>query len=470
MDTGMPRPAGDTRSDQEGFIIIEVLVSAIILAIVAGAVLTLITATTRSAASERDRATAYGLAQEAQARMRSMRISSLKNLEPVSETIGGTTFFVTSKGMFVNNTTGTASCSGAGATADYVELTSTVSSPSLPHPVSIHSIVSPSNESLDPSHGTFAFQTTDASGKPLAGVVFSGTGAGNFNGETNEEGCVTFADIPAGNYQVTTSSAGRINPEGLTNPTLGIGVEASGTTQHAFSFGYPGSVEAGFVYLEPKTNALTGASIDSMELFNAENEQKTLTYGVPGGTPTFVPKPLLDTNGLYPFKTPYAVYAGSCTSNNPDPEKKGLNPAAIGNAAVVAGGTLKLPTIQVPALNVSVTYESKLQKGAKIVVTDTKCQYNTQNVKRTFTTDELGHIVAAGNTAEELKKAEEAKTEAVGLPYGEYTVCASIKFTVTSRGRTVTEYRRAEKTVSVKSLTSAPVQALTLTTSTSECS
>ena len=35
---------------EDGFILIEVLVSAVILAIVAGAVLTLITATTRSAA------------------------------------------------------------------------------------------------------------------------------------------------------------------------------------------------------------------------------------------------------------------------------------------------------------------------------------------------------------------------------------------------------------------------------------
>ena len=57
---------------EDGFILIEVLVSAVILAIVAGAVLTLITAATRSAASTRNHSTAYGLAQEDQARMQEL--------------------------------------------------------------------------------------------------------------------------------------------------------------------------------------------------------------------------------------------------------------------------------------------------------------------------------------------------------------------------------------------------------------
>src|ERR1700761_1532627 len=107
----MRRPAGDIHGDQEGFIIIEVLVSAIILALVAGAVLTLITATTRSAASQRDRSVAYDLAQSDQARLRTMRITALKELDQLNEkeaglhakgtVIGGTEYKVESKGVFV---------------------------------------------------------------------------------------------------------------------------------------------------------------------------------------------------------------------------------------------------------------------------------------------------------------------------------------------------------------------------------
>jgi type II secretory pathway pseudopilin PulG len=438
---------------EDGFILIEVLVSALILAIVAGAVLTLITATTHSAASERDRSEAYGLAQEDQARLRTERISNLKELggptATHSKTVGGATFYVESRGEFVNNTTGTSSCSGEGATADYVELTSTVSSPTLRTPVAIHSIVSPSNESLDPRHGTFAFQAKNAAGEPLAGVSFSGTGAGNFNRSSNEEGCATFADIPAGNYQVTTSANGLVNPEGKTNPTLEIGVEASATQQHVFTFDRPGEIQATFFYKEPNgTEALAG--IDSMELFNSENEQKAITFGTPGGAMAST----LKDPSAYPFKTPYAVYAGSCTSNNPDPEKKGINTTAIANVAVTSG-SLSKPRIQVPTLNVVVTDENNKLEGARVVVTDKICQYNTVKVARTFTTDKVGHI--ATSTA--------PSTEAVGIPYGEYTVCASTPFTRRSGGKTITEYHRAEKTVSAKSFGAPALQSLALATS-----
>src|ERR1700742_2351833 len=112
MVTGMSRPAIDTRRDQDGFILIEVLVSAIILALVAGAVLTLITATTRSAANSRSHSVAYGLAQEDQARMRTLRLSTLKKYEfSQTPTIGGTEFKVDSKAFFVNSKSGTTSCS-----------------------------------------------------------------------------------------------------------------------------------------------------------------------------------------------------------------------------------------------------------------------------------------------------------------------------------------------------------------------
>src|ERR1700761_8953476 len=94
---------------EDGFILIEVLVSALILAIVAGAVLTLITATTRSAASTRNHSVAYDLAQEDQARLRTMRIAKLNHLDETSAQpiiVNGAAFRVHSTGVFVNNRAG----------------------------------------------------------------------------------------------------------------------------------------------------------------------------------------------------------------------------------------------------------------------------------------------------------------------------------------------------------------------------
>ena len=211
-------------SDQGGFILIEVLVSAVILALVAGAVLTLFSATTRSAASERDHSVAYGIAQEDQARLRSMRLSSLNRLaqtRPVS--LDGSTFTVESTGVFVNNETGSESCTQGSSSADYIRITSTVTGPGMVQPVVLQSIVSPSNGSLDPTHGTLSFNATNGAGQPLSGVSISGSGTANFNGSTDFTGCANFADLPAGNYKFTTSAAGMINMRGETSTTKEIG-------------------------------------------------------------------------------------------------------------------------------------------------------------------------------------------------------------------------------------------------------
>lgn len=427
---------------QEGFILIEVLVSALILAIVAGAVLTLITATTRSAASERNHSTAYALAQEDQARLRTMRIADLNRKSETREvTVGGTSFTVESEGVFVNNKTGTPSCTEGHDSADYVEITSRVSGPGLLNPVSLQSVVSPTSGSLDPSHGTLAVQVNNAAGEPISGVSIEGSGSRAFGGSTEASGCANFADLPSGNYAVKASAGGLITPTGETTWTKEqVGVPASGTQQLILHFDTPGSVTANFVYLEPGTGALTPAPVNAMELFNAENEGTAVTFGTPGGARAST----LKDASVYPFKTPYAVYAGSCASNNPDPESKGVNAAAIANVEVEPGGTVE-PTIQVPALDLAATYNGAPVAGAKVVVTDTRCKYNSVNLKRVFYTDEAGHI-APGLTG---------TSQAVGLPFGTYDICVSKLIGA--------YYRRAEASnVSVKSLGSAASTSLGL--------
>jgi type II secretory pathway pseudopilin PulG len=454
----MPTRARQTKAE-EGFILIEVLVSALILAIVAGAVLTLITATTRSAASERNHSTAYGLAQEDQARLRTMRISSLNHLEKTrEEKIGGTTFFVESKGVFVNNKSGTASCTEQNSSADYVEITSTVSSPTLLHPVTLQSVVSPSSGSLDPSHGTLSFQVNNARGEAVSGVSLISSGStnpGSFSGSSEASGCAIFADLPAGNYKVTATANGLITPEGSSTWTKEqVGVPASGTQQVLIHFDKAGTIAPSFVYKDPATGSLLPAPVDSMELFDSENEAKTITFG----TPTTVPRSSkLEDKVVYPFKTAYAVYAGSCTSNNPDPEGKKINEAAIASVAVAPGG-VSTPTVQVPALNLSITNSSgKAVKGAKVLLTDTACKYNSTNVKREFTTNKAGHIVNSGTELE-------TETQAVGLPFGTYDICVS----ATLNG---TEPRRAEASgVTVNNLGTAVTTALVFgTNNLSEC-
>ncbi len=398
---------------QEGFILIEVLVSALILAIVAGAVLSLLVATTRSAATERTHSVAYGLAQEDQARLRTMRISSLNGLNSAAEpvTIDGTTYTVRSEGQFVGNKSGAETCNGTDSPADYVKISSTVSSPAMRNPVVLRGIVAPSTGSLDPSHGTLAFGVTNAAGAPLSNVSISVSGPASFTAKSDENGCANFADIPAGNYKVTTSAGGLINPKGETTTMKEYGVPAAGTQAVTTRYDQAGSLPVEFKYRLTSTGALQTATADSIMVFNSETGATATAYGSPGGTRgTSISVP-----NLFPFKEKYAAYAGSCESNNPNPTGTEPGNPAIASVNVPPGGApTPTPVIVLPALNLKVTYNSAAVSGAKVTITDTKCPEPGTKVKRTYTTEANGQPSNSATGAAEL-----------GLPYGEYNVCAS---------------------------------------------
>ena len=125
----MTPPGRKPLHGEDGFALIEVFVSALILAIVAAGVLALLSATTRSAAAERNHSQAYALAQEDQARLRSISalVAQSPQIKNINEyTLGGTKFTVESTGVFVNNTKRSKpsqSCSGAETSKqDYVRI------------------------------------------------------------------------------------------------------------------------------------------------------------------------------------------------------------------------------------------------------------------------------------------------------------------------------------------------------------
>lgn len=448
----MPSRARKQESPAEdGFIIIEVLVSALILAIVAGAVLTLITATTRGAATQRDRAVAYDLAQADQARLRTLPISEISGNQAEKNTEhspNGTNYTVISERVYVNNKLGTVSCTGANTSPDYVQLTSTVSSASMLHPVVLQSVVSPSTGSLNGTYGNLAVSAVNALGEPVSGVSVT---VGTRSAISGAEGCANFASLPAKTYLVAYKGNGLITPEGLSEITRSVEVKG-GETKPAptISWDRPATLEPEFVYLEPGTGELRPAPVDSMSVANATSGQPTTVIGTPGVTTR---KAIQVDKAVYPFKSPseYTVYAGSCTSNNPG--TAGGNAVGL-YAAVVPPAAILKPQIHVPALELTVTNASgALAAGAKVTVTDSNsgCKFGGTSIKRTYTANAGGH----------LSNGATGPTEA-GLPYGIYTVCASLK--VGSAFQSITE-----KEVKVQNFTAGTTLPLKLKTGGSEC-
>jgi Tfp pilus assembly protein PilV len=435
-------------SDEDGFIIIEVLVSALILAIVAGAVLTLITATTRGAAVQRDRAVANDVAQADQSRLRDMPIYEINGNQPEDHNYSrnGMVFQVHSEREYVNNTLQTASCEPGTNTPDTVKLTSTVSWATTTHPVVLRSSVSPSTGSLNTANGTLQVPTKNAEGKPVSGVTVT---ANKRTATSGSEGCTNFVSMPAGPYEVLYNGHELINELGEKEPkqTVTVAGGKSPTQPNpVFRWDYPATIEANFTYLEPGTGAPRSAPVDSMYFVNSISGQPGRWTGSPGGVARSSTQ--IATN-VFPFKSSeYVAFAGSCATNNPGTSS--TNKVGLFSGEIAPKATVKL-ALRVPALELTVTTKSGKEgkegteqtvANAKVTLTDTKCKSGSTLVKRTYYTNMGGHLTSSqANVEAELKGSKGAAPTEAGVPFGAYSICASATIEKELRTATVTEQK-----------------------------
>jgi Tfp pilus assembly protein PilV len=155
----MRRIAGE----EGGIALIEVLVSAIVLVIVAAGAFTAFSAGTRATALERNRARANALAEQELERVRALRIGDLSSLN-LTRTLSadGTTYTINSLSQFLTEIATTSTCASGAGSRDYLRLTASVTWPNMgPHPaVTASTIVSPPSGSLVPNSGSLLINLT----------------------------------------------------------------------------------------------------------------------------------------------------------------------------------------------------------------------------------------------------------------------------------------------------------------------
>jgi Tfp pilus assembly protein PilV len=421
----------DLSAEQSGMTIIEVLVASILMVTISLGALAAIDAATRSTAQERNRAQAHGVAQADQARMRSMRISDLANLNQTrTVTEQGTNYTVVSRGEYVTDTTGTASCDEGTASADYIRITSTDTWPAIGSRPAVvtEGIVSPSSGSIASDRGALAIEVRDAQDNGIPGVPVSGSGAGSFSGTTGSTGCVIIGNLPEGDYTLSVSglASGLIDHDGNPPDNIPTSVIGQSTNTVVLQFAEPGSIPVSFTTRNSSGN-LVASQADSVIVFNT-GMSTPKTFGTPG-----TPATTITANNLFPFSSPDAVYAGTCQGDNPNPndDEPPPVPQAVADVIVPAGGSAPA-TIQLPALFITVRSGTSsfnpgsLVSGATVRVADQNCPDDpTTGFKRTFTTNSQGTLSNPG------------------FPYSDYEVCVGNS----SKHKTVTN-------VSVKNMTS----------------
>ena len=210
------------------------------------------------------------------------------------------------------------------------------------------------------------------------------------------------------------AAAGMVDPDGNAPAAQTVSVVDQATNTVNLQYDRPGSIQGINFRTRTYGGTLVTSTADTAVLSQSGMTQVKV-YGTPGGTrqTTFN----TGTN-LFPFTSPYTVYAGSCTANDPtaDPTATG----AYGSATVPAGGSANLASpgyVQLPSLLVTLwSGTSSVSPGTRVSGGDVTVQEVGSptgcGVTRTLTTstNTNGQVPVAGD---------------VGLPYGTYNVCAN---------------------------------------------
>jgi Tfp pilus assembly protein PilV len=432
--------------DQSGIALLEALVSALLLTIVAAGTFSYFSASTRATTQERHRARASSLAEADLERLRSMPVTCPKTAHtctysvasmvgtPQSKTVtqDGTVYTVVSRAQYQNDPSISTDCAAGAGSRDYIGVSSTVTWPDIGSrpPVTASSIVTPPSGSVVPNSGSLRINVVNAGGAGLSGVALTGSGIngtqGSFSGTTNTAGCVLWKNVPSGNYSLTVAgaAAGMVDKDGnLPNQpaTKQIGVVDQNSTTVDLVYDSPGSAAVSFK-TRNYSNQLVSANFDSMVFAQSGMSSGARLFSVSPAAGT------INATQLFPFTSSYSAFAGTCTGSstgapgdNPNPTSLVTPPApaAIPSFTVPAGGSSSPQTIQMPSLLLTVytgsTTTSARAPNATVKVRDLNCS----SLLRQYTTNATGQL------------------DQPGLPYSDFSVCASgLDASGTTRSRT----------------------------------
>src|SRR5205085_10695454 len=94
--------------------------------------------------------------------------------------------------------------------------------------------------------GTLAVMLTNQANQPVVGQSVSIAGPVNMTVPTNSIGCAVFGLVDKGNYTVTFSQAGWLDPAGVNAVSLATSVTASSTTIVPHQYAQSGRINLSF--------------------------------------------------------------------------------------------------------------------------------------------------------------------------------------------------------------------------------
>jgi prepilin-type N-terminal cleavage/methylation domain-containing protein len=426
------------RRSDAGFTMIELLVSALLVAIIAAGLAEALIAGTDFSADQRLRTQADAVAQQDQERLRGL---SDEQLAALSQTrtlmLDNTSFTVTSSAAFLD-ATGGSSCQTK--VAAYFRLVSTVTwsvTPTTP----AHSITE-STIMTRPAAGSLLVQVVDENGAWLPGVTITTTGQTTGASQwavTDASGCVVFSGLPGlpvQSYGIAAAAAGKVDWDGNDSPpNVTAAVNGTGVATpnlNPLIMGRAGSITASFA-----TTAYNGVQVITGvpgyyltyygSLGNHMSSTPTATASpMPSATISSLPSiPSKQSQSLFPFASlpgpsyanNYQVWAGQCDQEQPAQPPLIGSPSVQTNYATVTPGAVAVPaTVVEPALDAAISYN-----GTPVTPTDVKITFTSTPGSGTACNDTWYpvasvHTDSVGGVTYNTYPAPFASTSAAGTP------------------------------------------------------
>ncbi len=371
--------------DQHGFTLIEVLVSALIVTLIAGAVAGGLMANIKATGDQHRRTEAQALAEQDQERLKGLSAQQLDNLsQTYTTTQDNNKFTVSSQAWYLSSTNGAACTSSGGAGATYFKTISTVTwtdpSGTAQTLATDESVITP------PAGGSILAQFHDQTTAPLSGVNVAASGPESDAATSDGNGCTIFTGLESGNYNLTFTDNGYVDPNGNASPltdtatvaSTGIATPSKG---NPIEMGLGGGITANFAidgtttppnFASPELSWYGSGGGYSMSSYRTNDPAGTSSYtSLPTTTVAAANQANAVAGGLFPFASlnptsytnNYQLWAGKCRQEQP--------PAGTDVASVTPGFTGSM-SVTAPAVAVSVTFKSKTGSITQVAPTHVK--------------------------------------------------------------------------------------------------
>jgi Tfp pilus assembly protein PilV len=414
-------------SEDRGFAMIEAIVAAVLLVMVALGVLRGLDVAGHSSGREKARSAAAALTEQDQERLRSFRAVDLANYDETrTVNVNKVKYTVTSQVDWVRDSTGgTQSCNNSATQADYMRITSTTTSQLVNTPIApikMSSLVAPPVGAFGANQGTLGIQVNDRDGVGVPNINVTISGPANVSNPTNSAGCAIFAYVPVGTYTATVNQAGWVDKGGNQNATTGATVSQGTVNVKNMFYDQAASVDASFD-TETRDGATVAAQTTQLSASNAGVTTGPFApfAGERVWDPTGGAVGTITATGLFPFADGYGLYGGGCPGADPSlNDSDYYTTSGTGSFVDVEPGVAS-PAVKVrlPSINLRVLYNGSplaetYRPYTRVLVTSTGLNC-TEKFDFTAPATEAPVSPATVGSGYMSKPA---------LPFGTYKVCA----------------------------------------------